>query len=397
MIRLALLLLMAVTQSHYRFGINELAESTHGWYANEDANPAQGQIALDTTFLLRFCLQCDATAQSNVDAEFQYRLNGGTWTNISTTSTVVRAVSTTVFTNGANTTKRLSGTGTFETSSAGCTTDGISGGTAFDIVASGNGETECAMQIRSADVAHGDVIEFRLTRDGGVLLNTYAVTPSYTVSKPTNQTLTAGTPVVTLTAPSASLILGPATLAAGTPTVTLSAPAADLVQGGGPQTLVAGTPVVTVTAPSAAVVPGPVALAAGPGTVALSAPAATAVPGPVACPAGPAVLTFSAPSASILAEGGSITLPAGTPAVVFSAPAVSVLAACALPVGTPVVALSAPSAAVLPGPVVCPAGPAVVQFDAPSAVLIGSGGGPPPWRSMSGLSGLSGGGHLEAE
>lgn len=173
---------MAVTQSHFRFGINELAESTHGWHANEDTNPSQGVLGLDTTFLLRFTLQCDGTAQSNIDPEFQYRRNGGTWTNINTTSTVVRAVTTTVFTNGQNTTKRLSGTGTFESSSAGCTHDGVSGGTAFDIVASGNGETECSMQIRSADVVGGDVIEFRLTRDGGTLLDTYSVTPSYTLA-----------------------------------------------------------------------------------------------------------------------------------------------------------------------------------------------------------------------
>lgn len=171
---------MAVTQSHYRFGINELAEATHGWHAAEDANPAPGVIALDTTFLLRFTLQCDATLQSNVDAEFQYRLNGGAWTNITTTSSVARAVTPVCWANGANTTKRLSGTGTFATSSAGCTADGISGGASFDIVASGNGETECALQLLSANLAASDVVEFRLTRDGGVLLDTYAVTPTLT-------------------------------------------------------------------------------------------------------------------------------------------------------------------------------------------------------------------------
>lgn len=172
---------MAVTQSHYRFGVNSGTEATHTWYANEDANPAAGTIPLDTTFLLRFCLQCDGTAQSNVDAEFQVRKNGGAYQNITTSSTIVRAVTTTVFADAANTTKRLSGTGTFETSSAGCTHDGVSGGTAFDIVASGNGETECSMQIRSVDVVNGDLLEFRLTRDGGVVLDTYAVTPAITI------------------------------------------------------------------------------------------------------------------------------------------------------------------------------------------------------------------------
>lgn len=173
---------MAVTQSHFRFGLNSGTESTHGWHANEDTNPATGVIVLGTTFLLRFTLQCDGTAQSNIAPEFQCRKNGGAYQAITTSSTICKAVTTSVFANAANTTKRLSGTGTFETTSAGCTHDGISGGTAFDIVASGNGETECALQLNIADLVPGDVVDFRLTRDGGVLLGTYAVTPSVTVA-----------------------------------------------------------------------------------------------------------------------------------------------------------------------------------------------------------------------
>jgi hypothetical protein len=174
---------VALTLSHYRFGIDELAENTHGWYAAEDTSPAVGVagIPLDTTFLLRFCVQANATGLANVDNEFQYRVNGGTWTNITTTSTVVRAVAAVALTNGGNCTKRLSGTGTFETTGAGQTEDGTSGGTANDIVASGNSETECGLTLRSVDIAGGDVIEFRLTRDGGVLLDAYAVVPTLTV------------------------------------------------------------------------------------------------------------------------------------------------------------------------------------------------------------------------
>lgn len=172
---------MAVTLSHFRFGLDNGTESTHGWHAAEDTNPAGGIPQLDTTFLLRFTLQCDATLLSNIDAEFQYRKNGGTWTQITTATTNVKAVTPASWANAANTTKRLSGTGTFETTSQGCTTDGISGGAAFDIVASGNGETECALQLVGADLANADVIDFRLTRDGGILLDTYAVMPTVTV------------------------------------------------------------------------------------------------------------------------------------------------------------------------------------------------------------------------
>lgn len=178
---------MAVTQSHYRFGIDQGTESTHGWYAPEDTSPAAGTIRPGLTFLLRFCLQCDGTLQSNIDPEFQYRKNGGTWTNITTSSTVVKAVTPTCWADAANTTQRLSGTGTFESSSNGCTVDGVAGGANFDIVANGNGETECALQLVPADVTFGDLIEFRLTRDGGVLIDTYAVTPSVQIAEPVSR------------------------------------------------------------------------------------------------------------------------------------------------------------------------------------------------------------------
>ena len=173
---------MALTQSHYRFGIDELAESTHGWHAAEDKNPVAGVIAVNTPFLLRFTIQANATGLTNIDAEFQVRKNGGAYQAITTTSSIVKAVAVAAFANGDNTTQRLSGTGTFEASSAGCTEDGISGGAAFDIVASGNGETECGLQIVGTDVTSWDVLEFRLTRDGGTLLDTYSVIPTLIVN-----------------------------------------------------------------------------------------------------------------------------------------------------------------------------------------------------------------------
>lgn len=170
--------------THFRFGIDELAEGTHGWHANEDANPAQGVIDTDTTFLLRFTVQeTGATAAGNVDSQFQCRKNTGTWQNITTTSSIAKAVAAAALTNGGNCTKRLGGTGTFESSGAGQTEDGLSGGNANDIAASGNSETECGLQILSADLAGGDVVEFRLTSPDFTITND--VVPSITVSGPT--------------------------------------------------------------------------------------------------------------------------------------------------------------------------------------------------------------------
>src|SRR3990167_3814151 len=168
--------------THFRFGIDELAENTHGWHAAEDVNPAQGSIAVGVTFLLRFTEQeAGGTAAGNTDAQFQYNLNGAGWVNITTTSSVVKAVTTAVFANAAACTKRLSGTGTFESSGQGCTHDGLSGGAQNDIAASGNSETECALQLVGADIAGGDIIQFRFTSPDWTV--SYDVTPSYTVQQ----------------------------------------------------------------------------------------------------------------------------------------------------------------------------------------------------------------------
>jgi hypothetical protein len=220
---------VALTQSLYRFGVDELAESTHGWLAAENTNPSPGTPAPGVTFLLRFCVQANATGLTNVDNEFQCRKNGGAWQNITTSSTIVRAVAAAAFADGANCTKRLSGTGTFESSAAGCTEDGISGGTANDIVASGCSETECGLQIQSADVANGDVIDFRLTRDGGTLLDAYSVTPSITISVAATGTLSVTSADTTISATGAVAVVG--ALSATSADTTISATVAVAVTG----------------------------------------------------------------------------------------------------------------------------------------------------------------------
>jgi hypothetical protein len=168
--------------THFRFGVDELAESTHGWYANADTNPAAGVIPLDTVFLLRFTVQeTGATLASNVDNQFQFSINGAAFADLTTTSVGPRAVAAAALTNGGNCTKRLTGTGTFETTGAGQTEDGLSGGNANDIAASGNSETECGIIIDSADVVNGDVITFRLTSPDFTITND--IVPTVTVQE----------------------------------------------------------------------------------------------------------------------------------------------------------------------------------------------------------------------
>jgi hypothetical protein len=166
-------------QSHFRFGRDSGTESTHTFYALEDVSIAHSP---DFTFLIRFCEQeTGATAAANTDAQLQCNKNGGAWQNVTTTSSIVKAVVAAAFANADNCTKRLSGTGTFEASGQGCCEDGLSGGAQNDIAASGNSETEFSIQIVGADVVHGDVIGLRFTSPDWAV--TYDVNATVTVSK----------------------------------------------------------------------------------------------------------------------------------------------------------------------------------------------------------------------
>ena len=60
---------MALAQAAFRFGIDELTKSTHGWHAAQNTNIS---FAVDTKFLLRFLIQASgAVAHSNIDFQFR--------------------------------------------------------------------------------------------------------------------------------------------------------------------------------------------------------------------------------------------------------------------------------------------------------------------------------------
>lgn len=173
---------MALSQSQYRFGGVDGTESTHSWLSGL-SRAVNRQAGATGQFLLRIGLQETAGVnENNVSLKFQVQKNGGGYQDVTTSSSIARTGTNAVFAGGANCTKRLSGTGTFEATAAGCTTTGSCGGSAMDVVASGCTEVLIGLQIMGADVVVGDLLEFRLVRSTGTLLTTYAVTPSVRVA-----------------------------------------------------------------------------------------------------------------------------------------------------------------------------------------------------------------------
>src|SRR3990167_2169835 len=225
-------------QTHFRFGKDDGTESAHTFWQNVDTNHSQ-LVDADWTFLLRFTEQeTGVTAAGNTDAQFQYNKNGAGWVDITTTSSVVKAVAVGAFTNGQVCTKRLSGTGTFETSGAGCTEDGSSGGTTNDIVASGNSETEAGLQVVFANVANNDTIQFRFTSPDWTV--TYTITPTLTITVPVNTTVTPGTASLATTLYTPSAILG-IVVVPGVVALALTAYIPEVTVQGGGTTVTPGT------------------------------------------------------------------------------------------------------------------------------------------------------------
>ncbi len=106
---------------------------------------------------------------------FEYNKNSAGWNVITTSSSVVKAVSTSNIVDGNNTTQRL-GSGTFITTNAWQSDDGSLPSLTF--VASEECEAICSIQLVKGDVADGDTVELRLSG-----LTSYGEACSITVSE----------------------------------------------------------------------------------------------------------------------------------------------------------------------------------------------------------------------
>lgn len=114
--------------------------------------------------------------------KLQYRLNAGTWTDITGSSSVIRTVTTADFADGADVPEFLGGSGTYITNNnAALETDGEL------VLAAVLGATEAfelhvQLEIQSSDVADDDEIELRVVEQDGTTLDAYTTTALITVT-----------------------------------------------------------------------------------------------------------------------------------------------------------------------------------------------------------------------
>jgi hypothetical protein len=132
--------------------------------------------ALDTNFRPRFVLDNTGTKDETDGYELWYRINGGTWTQVTTTSSFVRSTATIQYADGA-TTNQLIGSGTYD-EGYGDENDGQIA--SFTLGQGTEAEIEWCIQFRSADfTAGGELVEIRMRFDNGSELDGYTTDISF--------------------------------------------------------------------------------------------------------------------------------------------------------------------------------------------------------------------------
>ena len=170
-------------QQYFRF-YEDGTESGSTAIAAQNTNITR-DAASNSNLLLRISVtESDGVSGAATDDwQLQYSLNGGSYTNITTSSSVVKGFDSTNLTDGGATTQRLSSNGV----------TWIAGKIAEDGLVDNHQLTSLnateylfTLTIISADVSHNNTIDFRLLLNGSTFTSlggTYAVTPRITISK----------------------------------------------------------------------------------------------------------------------------------------------------------------------------------------------------------------------
>jgi hypothetical protein len=165
-------------QQHFRFRTDGLAVDDAGvtWGAAEDVNYYPGT---DTNFRIRFAIDNTGTGGGN-SRFLLYSLNSGSYTQVTTSSSVIRSVDASTSADNASIAtanfRLTAGTGTAQS--------GQYDETGSNTITLTNGfytECEYGIVLRSADVAAGDLIDLRMYETAGTPFTSYTRTPRITV------------------------------------------------------------------------------------------------------------------------------------------------------------------------------------------------------------------------
>lgn len=163
-----------LVQTAFRFRNDDGSETTATWRQIESVTDI---TPVDTTFRVRIQVEENATGSGSCGGQLQVALGAaGSFQNVTTSSTIAKAVSSANVSDGTATTNQL--TNVYAAGQAGGTisTDGLATAVTLSATAA---EFEFVVQIVGADVNDGDLLTFRIAG-----LNSIETAAALTVSKP---------------------------------------------------------------------------------------------------------------------------------------------------------------------------------------------------------------------
>ena len=177
-------------QAAFRLRRDDGDEVTATW--RQPLNTNDGH-PLDTNLRIRFVIQSGSNPPpvNALNLRLYCARNGGAYQQVNATSTIARSSLSPNVADDAATTQQLS-VGSFSSSNF---DEGNGRVTVFKDAGNVTGEvteTELCIQLRSADLAYGDVVTFQIRDDVGGVLNTYTNIPSVTIGVTKNTSATFG-------------------------------------------------------------------------------------------------------------------------------------------------------------------------------------------------------------
>ncbi len=172
-----------IDQATFRIRDDDGSESAATWRQLEDINDT---LDVDINFRIRFTLDDTTDGERlNFQPQLEYNLASGGWNDVTGASSVIRATTSSEFTDDDDTTRQLSipAVGSFITPNSGMDdNDGLAGQdndldfveTVHDFV-----EVEFCFQIRSADVSDAQTVQLRIKN-----ADSFGVTPTITINVP---------------------------------------------------------------------------------------------------------------------------------------------------------------------------------------------------------------------
>jgi hypothetical protein len=171
-------------------------------------------LDVDTDYGVSIRVENSGGATTEDTYKWQYKKGAGSWTDISSSSSVVKASATADFANGADVAEYITGSGTYVTNNNAALDTTGSLTLAAVLGASNSFESHLNFQIVSADVADEDVIYLRIVYEAGTAFDSYGTAdtniPAITVNKAGTTHSAAGTAGGTSGASSSGRVLRPA-------------------------------------------------------------------------------------------------------------------------------------------------------------------------------------------